>query len=76
MRNSTPEPKQLNTIFGSGYVQEQHVETTDRTLPPTEHRAIGIATVWSVLFIMAIVKVVAPKFGNVVEVAMAWLSQP
>jgi len=29
---------QLHTIFGNGYVPEQHRDETQRHLPPTEHR--------------------------------------
>jgi hypothetical protein len=76
MRHTTPEPHQVNTIFGSGYVPEQHADETDRKLPPTDHRAIGIATLWLLLFILAIVNVITAKFGKVVEIAMACLTQP
>ena len=30
-------PNQLQTIFGSGYVPEQHGDETRRNLPPSEH---------------------------------------
>jgi hypothetical protein len=71
MRHTTPEPHQVRTIFGSGYVEEQHADETDRKLPPTEHRAIGIATVWLLFFILVIANVVVAKFGEAVKLAMA-----
>ena len=75
MRHTTPKPDQVNTIFGSGYVQEQHADEAHRNLPPTEHRATAIAIVWLVFFIIAIVNVAMAKFGKVMNVAMTWLSQ-
>jgi len=45
MRLTTNNSDQLQTIFGSGYVQEQHRDETHHNLPSTDSRAIGIATV-------------------------------
>jgi len=32
-------PNQLTTIFGSGYVPEEHSDETHRNLPPAEREA-------------------------------------
>ena len=36
MHLTTQSNTQLHSIFGSGYVPEQHVEATQHHLPPTE----------------------------------------
>jgi hypothetical protein len=38
MHLSTQGSNQLHTIFGGGYVPEQHGDETNRYLPPSEHR--------------------------------------
>lgn len=35
MRLATPNSHQLHTVFGSGYIPEQHRDETDRNLPPS-----------------------------------------
>jgi hypothetical protein len=74
MRHTTPEPNQVNTIFGSSYVPERHADETDRKLPPTDRRAIGIATMWLLFFILLIANAVVVNFGKVAKFAMAWPS--
>jgi len=63
MRHINPQSTQITSIFGTGYIQEQHADTTTHTNLPIEHGAIAVAAVWSVVFMMAIVKFTAAKIG-------------
>jgi hypothetical protein len=71
MRLTNQNPDQLQTVFGGGFVQEQHRDEAHRNLPPTDSRAIGIAALWLVFFALAVVSVGVKTFGKVVDVVVA-----
>jgi hypothetical protein len=62
---------QLQTALGGGFVHEQHREQTQQKLPSEENRAFGIATVWLVFFVLAVVNVSVATFSKVVDFVMA-----
>ena len=43
MRLTTQSSNQLQTVFGGGFVQEQHGDGTHRNLPPTESREFAVS---------------------------------
>lgn len=65
---------QLQTALGGGFVHEQHREQTQQNLPLTENRAIGIATVWLVLFVLAVVNVGVATLSKVADFVLASIS--
>jgi hypothetical protein len=40
---SIQNPSQLPTIFGGGYVSEEHSDETSRNLPPAEREALDFS---------------------------------
>ena len=62
---------QSQTALGGGFVHEQHRKQTQQNLPLTESRAIGIATVWLVFFVLAIVNIGVATFSKVADFVMA-----
>ena len=69
MRPKNVQP--LQTIFGGGFVQEQHRDEAQDKLPPPESRAIGIAGIWLVFFAVILVNVAFTTFGKAVDVVIA-----
>ena len=65
---------QLQTALGGGFIHEQHREQTQQNLPPPENRAIGIATVWLVFFVLAVVNVSVATLSKVADFVMASFS--
>lgn len=61
----------LQTIFGGGFVQEQHRDEVQDNLPAPESRAIGIAGLWLVFFVVILVNVALATFGKAVDVVIA-----
>ena len=62
---------QLQTALGGGFVHEEHREPTEQNLPPPQSRSIGIAAVWLVFFVFAVVNVGVAKFSNVTDSLVA-----
>ena len=73
MRHINPQSTQVTSIFGTGYVQEQHADTTNHTSLPTEHGAIGIAAVWSVFFVLVAANFIVTKVDAVSTMVLARL---
>ena len=64
MNHTTQGFHQVNSIFGAGYVCEQHGDAANRWVAPVEQGQFGRAAAWLAVYALAAVTVVTTNVGK------------